>query len=45
MKTLLIKNASYVVTMNDKEIELKDTSILCRTGIIEWIGNDKDFTG
>ncbi len=44
MKTLLIKNASHIVTMNDEEVELKDTSILCENGIIKWIGNHNDLT-
>ncbi len=44
MKTLLIKNASHIVTMNDEEVELKDTSILCENGIIKRIGNHNDLT-
>ena len=43
MKTLLIKNASHIVTMNDEEVELKDTSILCENGVIKWIGNYNDL--
>ena len=43
MKTLLIKNASHILTMNNDEIELKDKSILCKSGVIEWIGDYNDL--
>ncbi|MBO9537479.1 8-oxoguanine deaminase [Herbaspirillum sp.] len=37
-KTLLIKNASVVVTMNDTREEIKDGSIFIRNNIIEQVG-------
>ena len=39
MKTLLIKNASHISTMDDNNTELKNKSIFCRSGIIEKIGD------
>lgn len=38
MSTLLVKNASIIVTMDKNDRELTDTAIFCRDGIIEQIG-------
>ena len=38
MSTLLVKNASIIVTMDKNDRELTDTAIFCRYGIIEQIG-------
>jgi len=43
MKTLLIKNASHILTMDDKENELTNSSIFCRSGVIEWVGDYKNL--
>ena len=38
MSTLLIKNASFVATMDKNENELRDVSIFCENGVIREVG-------
>ena len=38
METLLVKNATIIVTMDKNDRELTDTAIFCRDGVIEQIG-------
>ena len=38
MPTLLVKNATIIVTMNKQDRELKDAAIFVRDGLIEQIG-------
>lgn len=38
MATLLVKNATIIVTMDKSDRELTDTAIFCRDGVIEQIG-------
>ncbi|MBP0599362.1 8-oxoguanine deaminase [Herbaspirillum sp. LeCh32-8] len=42
-KTLLIKNAAVVVTMNDTREEIKDGAIFIRNNVIEQVGNTADL--
>ncbi|MFL9925715.1 8-oxoguanine deaminase [Herbaspirillum lusitanum] len=42
-KTLLIKNAAIVVTMNDSRDEIKNGAIYIRDNIIEQVGNSADL--
>lgn len=39
MSTLLIKNATVIVTMDESDLELHDAGIFCRDGFIERIGD------
>jgi 8-oxoguanine deaminase len=41
-QNLLIKNAQCVATMDDASTELKNVSILIKTGLIHWIGKAGD---
>ncbi len=43
MTTLLIKNATLIVTMDGEERDLKDAAIFCRDGFIEQIGVQADL--
>ncbi len=43
MSTLLVKNATIIVTMDKDERELTDAAIFCRDGIIEQIGPAVDL--
>lgn len=43
MSTLLVKNATIIVTMDKDDRELTDTAIFCRDGIIEQIGPVADL--
>ena len=43
MSTLLVKNASIIVTMDKKDRELKNTAIFCRDGFIEQIGPQSEL--
>ena len=43
MSTLLVKNASIIVTMDKNDRELKDTAIFCRDGVIEQIGPQSEL--
>lgn len=43
MTTLLIKNATLIVTMDGEERDLKDAAIFCRDGFIEQIGTQADL--
>ena len=38
MSTLLVKNATTIVTMDEADRELTDAAIFCRDGFIEQIG-------
>ncbi len=40
MTTLLIKNASQLVTMDDKRRELSNCGVFVRDGVIETVGNE-----
>ncbi|AKZ62148.1 hydroxydechloroatrazine ethylaminohydrolase [Herbaspirillum hiltneri N3] len=42
-KTLLIKNATVVVTMNDTREEIKNGAVFIRNNIIEQVGNTADL--
>lgn len=43
MTTLLIKNATLIVTMDGEDRDLKDAAIFCRDGFIEQIGTQADL--
>ena len=43
MTTLLLKNASIIVTMDDLEHEIKDGGIFVRDGFIEKVGKSSDL--
>ena len=43
MSTLLIKNASFVATMDKNENELKNVSIYCENGVIKELGDCKNI--
>ncbi|HHX07866.1 MAG TPA: 8-oxoguanine deaminase [Chloroflexi bacterium] len=43
MSTLLVKNATIIVTMDKDERELTDAAIFCRDGFIEQIGSTADL--
>ena len=43
MTTLLIKNATLIVTMDGEDRDLKDAAIFCRDGFIEQIGAQADL--
>ena len=43
MTTLLIKNATLIVTMDGEDRDLKDAAIFCRDGFIEQIGVQADL--
>jgi cytosine/adenosine deaminase-related metal-dependent hydrolase len=43
MATLLVKNATLIVTMDGENRELKDAAIFCRDGFIEQIGAQADL--
>ncbi len=43
MATLLIKNATLIVTMDGDDRELKDAAIFCRDGFIEQIGAQSEL--
>ena len=43
MSTLLVKNATIIVTMDQDERELTDAAIFCRDGFIEQIGPAVDL--
>ena len=43
MSTLLIKNASFVATMDKNENELRDVSIFCENGVIKEVGDYKNI--
>jgi len=43
MKTLLVKNATVVVTMNDRRQEIPDGGLFIRDGFIEQVGPSKDL--
>ena len=43
MSTLLIKNASFVATMDKDENELRDVSIFCENGVIKEVGDCKNI--
>lgn len=43
MSTLLVKNATIIVTMDKDDRELTDTAIFCRDGIIEQLGPAADL--
>ena len=43
MSTLLIKNASFVATMDKNENELRDVSIFCENGVIKEVGDCKNI--
>lgn len=43
MATLLVKNATLIVTMDGENRELKDAAIFCRGGFIEQIGAQADL--
>jgi cytosine/adenosine deaminase-related metal-dependent hydrolase len=43
MATLLVKNATLIVTMDGENRELKDSAIFCRDGFIEQIGAQSEL--
>ena len=43
MSTLLIKNASFVATMDKNENELRNVSIFCENGVIKKVGDCKNI--
>ena len=43
MATLLVKNATLIVTMDGENHELKDSAIFCRDGFIEQIGAQSEL--
>ena len=43
MATLLVKNATLIVSMDGEDRELKDAAIFCRDGFIEQIGAQSDL--
>ena len=43
MKTLLVKNATILVTMNDRQQEIPDGGLFIRDGFIEQVGSTKDL--
>jgi len=43
MATLLVKNATLIVTMDGENRELKDSAIFCRNGFIEQIGAQSEL--
>ena len=43
MSTLLIKNASFVATMDKNENELRNVSIFCENGVIKEVGDCKNI--
>ena len=43
MSTLLIKNASFVATMDKNENELRNVSIFCENGVIKEVGDYKNI--
>ncbi|MFC2064743.1 8-oxoguanine deaminase [Chloroflexota bacterium] len=43
MKTLLVKNATVLVTMNDRRQEIPDGGLFIRDGFIEQVGPSKDL--
>ncbi|MFU8772021.1 MAG: 8-oxoguanine deaminase [Anaerolineales bacterium] len=44
MKTLLIKNADIIVTMDDQRREIRNGGIFARDGFIEQVGESKDLS-
>ena len=42
-KTLLIKNASVVVTMNDNRDEISNGAVFIRDNVIEQVGHSADL--
>src|SRR3972149_9919993 len=43
MKTLPVKNATVLVTMNDRRQEIPDGGLFIRDGFIEQVGPSKDL--
>ncbi len=43
MSTLLVKNATIIVTMDRSDRELRDAAIFCRDGFIEQIGSANEL--
>lgn len=42
MATLLVKNATVLVTMDDERREIADGGLFARDGVIEWVGKMAD---